>query len=297
MEGPGLCCPLANELAVKGPGKFMKIPKRLQPLIDAHMIEEVIGQLQSGKEAAVFVVRAKGQICCAKVYKEEKNRSFQHKAQYTEGRKVRGSRRARAMEKNSKYGRQERELEWQNTEVDALYLLGSVGVSVPRALGYYEGVLLLEMVTDADGNPAPRLNDIKLDAQSARDCYQFLVREAVKMLCAGYIHGDFSEFNVLAAHNGLVIIDLPQAIQATAQNAYGLFERDLVQLAAYFSQWAPEVLESRYPQEIWKLFEAGKLKPDSPLSGRFEESRKKADVNAVLEEIEDARQEELRKRR
>ncbi|RZA22867.1 MAG: serine protein kinase RIO [Proteobacteria bacterium] len=274
----------------------MKIPKRLQPLLDAHIIEDVIGKLQSGKEAEVYVVRAKGELCCAKVYKEENNRSFKQKTQYTEGRKVRSTRRARAMESSSRYGRQEREAEWQNTEVDALYLLASAGVRVPKPMEYYEGVLLLEMITDAEGNPAPRLNDVELTADQARVQHRFLIREAVKMLCAGLVHGDLSEFNVLSAKDGLVIIDLPQAIQATANNAFGLFERDFTQLSAFFGRFAPEILGSNYAKEIWLLFENGKLKPDSPLTGIIEEDKRKANVKAVLAEIEDAREEAMAKR-
>lgn len=260
------------------------------------MIEDVIGQLQSGKEAEVYVVRAEGQLCCAKIYKEENNRSFKQKTQYTEGRKVRSTRRARAMESSSRYGRQEREAEWQNTEVDALYLLAAAGVRVPKPLGYHEGVLLLQMITDEEGNPAPRLNDVDLTAEQARDYHLILIREVVKMLCSGLIHGDLSEFNVLVSGDGLVIIDLPQAIQATANNGFGLFERDLVQLAAFFGRFAPDIIETNYAKEIWKYFENGKLKPDTKLSGRFEGSNKKADVRSVLNEIEDAREEEMAKR-
>jgi RIO kinase 1 len=274
----------------------MKIPKRLQPLMDAHLIDDVIGKLQSGKEADVYIVRTNNDLCCAKVYKEENQRSFKQKTQYTEGRKVRNTRRARAMDSGSRFGRQEREAEWQNTEVDALYQLAAVGVRVPKPLEYYEGVLLLQMITDAEGNPAPRLNDVLLTAEQARDYHSILIRETVKMLCAGLIHGDLSEFNVLASKDGLVIIDLPQAIQATANNAFGLFQRDIVQLTAFFGRFCPEVLETNYAKEIWKLFENGKLKPDSVLSGKFEGDRKKADVRAVLEEIEDAREEASRRR-
>lgn len=274
----------------------MKIPKRLQPLVNAQMIEDVLGQLQSGKEAEVYIVQAEGRLCCAKIYKDAKNRSFKQKAQYTEGRKVRGSRRARAMESSSRYGRQEREAEWQNTEVDALYHLAAAGVRVPQPLGYYEGVLLLQMITDEEGQPAPRLSDVELTPELARHYHSVLVRETVKMLCAGLIHGDLSEFNVLVSQDGLVIIDLPQAIQATANNAFGLFERDLVQLAAYFGRVAPEILETQYAKEIWKHFENGRLKPDTPLTGLFQESGRKANVKAVLDEIEDAREEEMMRR-
>jgi len=274
----------------------MKIPKRLKPLVDAQMIERIVGQLQSGKEAEVYIVEAEGQLCCAKVYKDANNRSFKQKTQYTEGRKVRGSRRARAMESSSRYGRQEREAEWQNTEVDALYQLAAAGVQVPKPLGYYEGVLLLQMITDENGEPAPRLNDVQLTADEARAYHLVLIREAVKMLCAGLVHGDYSEFNILVSKDGLVIIDLPQAIQATANNAFGLFERDLIQLAAFLGRFAPEIMETNYAKEIWKIFENGKLKPDTKLTGLFEESRKKADVKAVLSEIEDAREEEMMRR-
>jgi RIO kinase 1 len=274
----------------------MKIPKRLQPLVQAHMIESVLGQLQSGKEAEVYIVQAEGQLCCAKIYKDANKRSFKQKTQYTEGRKVRGSRRARAMESGSRYGRQEREAEWQNTEVDALYQLAAAGVRVPKPLGYHEGVLLLQMITDEDGQPAPRLSDVEITPEQAREYHLVLLREAVKMLCSGLIHGDLSEFNVLLSRDGLVIIDLPQAIQATANNAFGLFERDLIQLAAFFGRVAPEILETNYAKEIWKLYENGKLKPDTPLTGHFEESSRKANVKAVLDEIEDAREEEMMRR-
>ncbi len=271
----------------------MKIPKRLQPLLEAHIIDDVLGKLQSGKEAEVYIVRAQGELCCAKVYKEENNRSFKQKTQYTEGRKVRNSRRARAMESNSRYGREEREADWHNTEVDALYLLSAAGVRVPKPMTFYEGVLLLEMVVDQEGNPAPRMNDVEFTKEEARAQHAFLVRESVKMLCAGLVHGDLSEFNVLASENGLVIIDLPQAIQATANNAGQLFERDLDQLKSFFGRFAPEVRDTRYAKEIWKLFVNGKLKPDSPVTGTFADDLRTANVKAVMAEIEDAREEAM----
>ena len=274
----------------------MRIPSRLEPLLHAEMIDEVVIQLQSGKEAEVYVVSCDGEYRCAKVYKEANSRTFKQKTQYTEGRKVRGSREARAMASKSRYGRQERESEWQNTEVDALRLLGEAGVRVPQTYGYFEGVLILQMITDADGEPAPRLNDVDLTPETARAFYLTLVREAVKMLCAGIVHGDLSEFNVLLAHDGLVIIDLPQAVQATANNAFGIFERDLTQLAAFFGRLAPDLMTTRYPKEIWKLYKNGKLRPDTPLTGKFEDDRKKADVGAILDEIEDARDDEMEKR-
>ncbi len=259
------------------------------------MIDDVVGQLQSGKEAEVYVVRSNDRYLCAKVYKEENSRTFKQKTQYTEGRKVRNSRQARAMEGKSKYGRKERESDWQNTEVEALSLLGAAGVKVPETYGYYEGVLLLQMITDAEGNPAPRLNDVKLTPEQAKEYHLTLIRESVLMLCAGIVHGDFSEFNVLVAHQGLIIIDLPQAVQATANNAFMIFERDLKQLSAFFGRYAPEVMKTEYAAEIWNLYKHGKLRPDSKLTGTFAQSTKKANVKDVLGEIEAARDDAMEK--
>lgn len=274
----------------------MKVPDRLIPHLNIGQIQEVLGRLQSGKEADVYLVVRDGKVCCAKVYKEANNRTFKAKAQYTEGRKSRDSRQARAMSKNSKFGRQERESEWQNTEVEALYRLAEANVRVPKPLSFYEGVLLLEMVVDADDGPAPRLNDVDLTAEQARTYHQFMIRQVVMMLCAGIVHGDLSEFNILVAKDGLVIIDLPQAVQSTANNAYRIFERDLTQLAAFFGRAAPEILQTSYAKEIWKLYESGKLLPESPLTGRVAESTRKVNVGAVLDEIGDAREEAFDKR-
>jgi RIO kinase 1 len=260
------------------------------------MIDDVVGKLQSGKEAEVYVVRTGEKYLCAKVYKDENARSFKQKTQYTEGRKVRGSRQARAMDGKSKYGRKERESAWQNTEVDALVLLGAAGVKVPQTYGYYEGVLLLEMIIDIEGNPAPRLNDVKLTPELAKEYHMVLVRQAVMMLCAGLVHGDYSEFNVLVSQNGLVIIDLPQVVQATANNAFGIFERDLRQLSAFFGRVAPEILQNEYPKEIWNFYKHSKLKPDTKLTGRFAQSTHTANVREVLGEIEAARDDDLIRR-
>ncbi|NBQ52319.1 MAG: serine protein kinase RIO [Proteobacteria bacterium] len=275
----------------------MKTPMRLLPLLQADLIDDVVGQLQSGKEAEVYLVRAEGVIRCAKVYKEANHRTFKQKTQYTEGRKIRNSRKARAMEGNSKYGRKEREFEWQNTEVDTLYLLAAAGVQVPQPLAFYEGVLLLEMVADREGNPAPRLSDVSLTSEQSRAFFQVVIRQAVRMLCAGIVHGDLSEFNILLSHKGLVIIDLPQAVQATANNAFSIFERDLLQLAAFFGRAAPEIKKTNYAKEIWQLYRNGKLHPDTDLTGQFADSSKTANVGEVLAEIDEAREEALLKRR
>jgi RIO kinase 1 len=272
----------------------MKIPKSLEPLLQDGLIDEVLGQLMSGKEAEVYVVRSQGEICCAKAYKEASQRSFQKQSQYMEGRKVRNSRRSRAMEKHSRFGRKEQEAAWQNAEVDALYRLAAAGVRVPRPYSFSEGVLLMELVVDGAGEVAPRLNDLQLDAALAREYHCLLIEQVVRMLCAGLVHGDLSEFNVLVAGDGPVIIDLPQAIDAAGNNNAGrLFARDVDNLAAYFGQFAPELLTTAYAEEIWHLYEKGKLHPESTLTGRFASSDKAADVRGVLREIDDSRKEAM----
>jgi RIO kinase 1 len=272
----------------------MKIPKSLEPLLQDGLIDEVLGQLMSGKEAEVYVVRSNGEICCAKAYKEVKLRSFHKQTQYTEGRKVRNSRRSRAMEKHSRFGRKEQEAAWQNAEVDALYRLAAAGVRVPRPYSFCEGVLLMELVVDAAGGVAPRLNDLQLNAAQAREYHRLLIEQVVRMLCAGLVHGDLSEFNVLVAGDGPVIIDLPQAIDAAGNNNAGrLFARDVDNLAAYFGQFAPELLATAYAEEIWHLYEKGELHPASTLTGCFASTEKAADVRGVLREIDDSRKEAL----
>lgn len=274
----------------------MRPPERLQPLIDAELIDEVVGQLQSGKEAEVYLVLCDGVLRCAKVYKGIHDRTFKHKSKYTEGRKARNSRHARAMDSKSRFGEKERDAAWQNYEVEALTQLAAAGVRVPQTFGYYEGVLLLELVHDEDGNPAPRLNDIHLSPEDARAFHLLLVRESVLMLCAGLVHGDYSEFNVLMSHAGPVIIDLPQAVQATSSTAFAIFERDLTQLSAYFSRFAPDVWPNDYPKEIWALFKTGKLRPDSVLTGKVPQSTGITDVSAVLDEVREAYEAEMFRR-
>jgi RIO kinase 1 len=272
----------------------MKIPRRLEPLLQDGLIDEVLGQLMSGKEAEVYVVRSKGEIRCAKAYKEVNQRSFHKQTQYMEGRKGRNSRRSRAMEKHSRFGRKEQEAAWQNAEVDALYRLADAGVRVPRPYSFCEGVLLMELVVDGAGAVAPRLNDLQLNATLAREYHGLLIAQVVRMLCAGLVHGDLSEFNVLVAGDGPVIIDLPQAIDAAGNNNAGrLFARDVDNLAAYFGQFAPELLATAYAEEIWHLYERGELHPESILTGRFASSEKEADVHGVMREIEDSRKEAL----
>lgn len=276
----------------------MKIPEKLQPLLQDGLIDEALGQLMSGKESEVYVVRCGGEIRCAKVYKEIEQRSFHKQTQYTEGRKVRNSRRSRAIEKHSKYGRKEQEVVWQHAEVDALVRLAAAGVRVPKPYSLYEGVLLMELVVDATGEVAPRLNDLRLSKTLALQYHRFLIDEVVRMLCAGLIHGDLSEFNILVAADGPVIIDLPQVVDAVGNNnAKRLFLRDVDNLAAYFGQFAPELLTTAFAEEIWNRYENGDLLPGAALTGKFIGSTKAADVDVVLQEIEDVRQEALDRER
>ena len=271
----------------------MKIPKRIQPLIEDGLIDEVLRQLMSGKEATVYVVRCGTEIRCAKVYKEAGKRSFKQAVQYREGRKVRNSRRSRAMEKGSKFGRDEQEDLWQSAEVDAMFRLAKAGVRVPVPYGCFDGVLIMELVTDDNGEVAPRLNDVVLTAEQARQDHDAIIKDVVRMLCEGLVHGDLSEFNVLVDSHGPVIIDLPQAVDAAANNnAEWMFERDVNNMRNYYGMFAPELLETKYAKEIWALFEAGKLTPDTELTGEFEEPTEAADVDSVLQEIKDAFEEE-----
>ena len=264
----------------------MKIPNRLKPLVEDGLVDEVIRQLMSGKEAMVFVVRCGEEVRCAKVYKEANKRSFRQSVSYTEGRKVKNSRQARAMEKGSRYGRKAQEEAWQNAEVDALYRLAAAGVRVPKPYNFHEGVLLMELVADDSGNAAPRLNDLVLTPEQAREYHHALVTQVVRMLCAGVVHGDLSEYNVLVGSDGPVIIDLPQAIDAAGnKHASSMLERDVENLANYFGRFAPALRKTDYGKEIWSLYEKGELHTEVKLTGRFERIEKPADLGGVMREI------------
>jgi RIO kinase 1 len=274
----------------------MKIPAGLQELIDDGVIDEVIRSLKSGKEATVYLVRSGTQTRCAKVYRDMSQRSFQKRAQYQEGRKVRGSRQARAMNKSTRFGRKEQEAAWKNAEVDALYQLVAAGVRVPQPYGYFNGVLLMELVTDAEGRPAPRLGEVDLPAETAREYHAFLMRQVVRMLSIGLIHGDLSEFNVLVAPDGPVIIDLPQAVNAAGNNAaFAMLERDVNNIRATLGRFAPELLATEFAREMWALFESGELQPESVLTGNFERDDSASDPGSVMLVIDDAREEALRR--
>lgn len=275
----------------------MKIPKRLEPLFEDGLIDAVTRQLMSGKEAMVFVVRCGDNARCAKVYKEADKRSFRQAVDYTEGRRTKNSRKARAINKGTRYGRQVQEQAWQSAEVDALYRLAAAGVRVPTPYNFHEGVLLMELVTDAEGNPAPRLNDVALSAQDAHAHHAELMRQVVRMLSAGIVHGDLSEYNVLIAAEGPVIIDLPQAVDAAGNNhAKTMLLRDVRNLTTYFGRYAPELLATDYGREIWALYEDGALHPQVELTGAYVASTAPVDLEAIMVEIEDARAEDAARR-
>ena len=248
----------------------------------------------SGKEATVYLVRCGDDVRCAKVYKDVATRSFKQAVQYQEGRKVRNSRRQRAMDKGSRFGRNEQEKVWQSAEVDALYKLRDAGVRVPEAYGCFDGVLLMELITDADGEVAPRLNDILVPEERVLEDHATMMRYVLRMLCVGLVHGDLSEFNVLMSADGPVIIDLPQAVDASGNNhAPTMLARDVANMTRYYAQYRPELAETRYAEELWALFEAGALHPDMQLSGKYERSHDEVDVDSVLKQIEAAYQEEM----
>lgn len=275
----------------------MKVPQRLAPLVEEGLVDEVLSQLMSGKEATVYVVRCGDSVRCAKVYKDAKQRSFKNAVSYTEGRKVKNSRQARAMEKGTRYGRQMQEEAWQNAEVDALFRLANAGVRVPQPYICTDGVLLMELVTAADGQVAPRLNDVELTAESALEHHAYLINQVVRMLCAGVIHGDLSEYNILMAASGPVIIDLPQAVDAAGNNeAAAMLSRDVQNLAVYFGQFAPQLLTMAYAKEIWQHYVAGTLTPETPLTGFVAADTSPVDMAGLLQEIEDTRREEQERR-
>jgi RIO kinase 1 len=279
------------------PTETMKVPKGLQPLIDDGVIDEVVRSLKSGKEATVYIVRSGQHLRCAKVYRDMAQRSFQRRAQYQEGRKVRGSRETRAMSRGTRFGRKEQEQEWKNAEVDALYRLVAADVRVPRPFGYFNDVLMMELVTDASGDPAPRLGEVELTAETAREYHDFLIRQIVRMLSVGLIHGDLSEFNVLLASEGPVIIDLPQVVNASGNNAaFAMLERDVNNIRSCLGRFAPELLQTEFAREMWSLYEQGELRPGSPLTGVLARDEAPVDAAGVMQVIEDARDEAIRRR-
>jgi RIO kinase 1 len=271
----------------------MKTPKRLQSLLEEGLIDSVMRQLMSGKEATVYVVRCAGETLCAKIYKDATQRSFRQAVDYTENRKVKNSRQARAMAKGTRFGRESQEAAWRSAEVDALYRLAAAGVRVPAPRNFYEGVLLMELVTDEHGDAAPRLNDVIFTPEDAVVYHDALIGEVVRMLCAGIVHGDLSEFNILLAADGPVIIDLPQAVDAAGNNhANRMLLRDVENLRDFFGRFEPSLLVTDYGNEVWDLYARGLLTPESPLTGRFEHRTGPVDVRDVIAVIEDAQVQE-----
>jgi len=271
----------------------MKTPKRLQSLLEEGLIDSVVRQLMSGKEATVYVVRCAGETLCAKIYKDATQRSFRQAVDYTENRKVKNSRQARAMAKGSRFGRESQEAAWRSAEVDALHRLAAAGVRVPAPRNFYEGVLLMELVTDENGDAAPRLNDVILSPEDALVYHGALITEVVRMLCTGIVHGDLSEFNILLAADGPVIIDLPQAVDAAGNNhANRMLLRDVENLRDFFGRFEPSLLATDYGSEIWDLYARGLITPDSPLTGQFEHRTGAVDVRDVIAVIEDAQVQE-----
>lgn len=276
---------------------IMKPPKRLQSLIEEGLIDTVVRQLMSGKEALVYVVRCGEDTRCAKVYKEATQRSFRQAVDYTENRKVKNSRQARAMAKGTRFGREAQEAAWQSAEVDALYRLAGAGVRVPKPYNFHDGVLLMELVTDEHGDAAPRLNDVAFTPEQARMHHATLVTEVVRMLSAGVVHGDLSEFNILLGADGPVIIDLPQAVDAAGNNhAQRMLLRDVANLRAFFGQFAPELLPTEFGHEIWDLYTRGLLHPETPLTGLFKRKLTAVDLGSVMREIDDSRADEAARR-
>jgi RIO kinase 1 len=275
----------------------MKAPPRLRSLLEEGLIDAVQRQLMSGKEAMVYVVRCGDEIRCAKVYKEATQRSFRQAVDYTENRKVKNTRQARAMAKGTRFGRQAQEAAWQSAEVDALYRLAAAGVRVPKPYNFHDGVLLMELVADAQGDAAPRLNDLEFTPEDARAHHGTLLKEVVRMLCAGIVHGDLSEFNILLGADGPVIIDLPQAVDAAGNNhASRMLLRDVGNLRSFFGRFAPDLLKAEHGPEIWDLYQRGMLHPDTPLTGRYERKQGAVDLSSVMREIDDARAEEAARR-
>jgi RIO kinase 1 len=270
----------------------VRTPKRLEPLVKEGLIDGVIRQLMSGKEATVYVVRCGDETRCAKVYKDANKRSFRQAALYQEGRKTKNSRQARAIQKGTRYGRKMQEEAWQTVEVDTLYRLAAAGVRVPRPYGFFHGVVLMELLTDAQGNAAPRLNDLVLSPELALAYHATLIRQIVRMLCAGVIHGDLSEYNVLVDREGPVIIDLPQAVNAAGNNnAASMLQRDADNITTYFSRFAPSLASTQFGKEIWSLYERGALHEQVALTGHVAANTRIADVAGVMREISDVQAE------
>jgi RIO kinase 1 len=275
----------------------MKVPESLAPLMDAGVIQQVVQPLMSGKEAACYIVVARERYCVAKVYKEAMNRSFRQRSDYTEGRKVKNSRSARALAKRSKYGSAVAEDQWRSAEAETLFRLYAAGVIVPEPIDFYEGVLLMALVTDHNGRPAPRVVDCTFTPKEALTIYEFLLTQVIKMLLNGIVHGDLSDFNVLMSETGPVIIDFPQATDpANNRNAKKLLIRDVDNLRDLFARYNPKLQNRQDGLELYTLFETNKLQLDTRLTGKVKRSNKRANTRSLLQELEAVEREARRQR-
>jgi len=275
----------------------MRTPDSLLTLVDEGLVDEVLRPLMSGKEAQVYLVRCGGELRVAKVYKEAQHRSFKQRAEYTEGRNVRNTRDQRAMTKRTAHGRAQDESAWRTAEVDMIYRLRAAGVRVPVPYNFVDGVLIMELVTDAQGEPAPRLGDVRLDRETAVEVFDHLLSEVVRMLAAGVVHGDLSDFNVLLGSDGPVIIDFPQSVNASGnQNARKLLLRDVDNLHDFLARFIPGRRPPPFAQEMWQLYERGELTADTKLRGTYNAPRNQAHTGEVLSLIADADYDERRRR-
>jgi len=271
--------------------------ERLTALLDIGVVDEIVRPLMSGKEAEVFLVVSQGERRVAKLYKESTSRSFKHRAEYTEGRRTKNTRQQRAMSRRSKYGREQEEAAWRSAEVDAIYRLRAAGVRVPEPYDFVDGILIMELIAGIDGEPAPRLVDVSLGRDEAEATHLQLIREITRMLCAGLVHGDLSDFNVLMTPAGPVIIDFPQAVDAaTNNNARKMLLRDVRNVTSFLARFSPRLHKTKYGEEMWALYEQGKLAPDTELTGRFEKPKRGVDLMGILDEIYAAEVEERRRR-
>ena len=275
----------------------MRVPSSLMPLMDQGVIEEVIRPVQSGKEAEVFLVISRGERCIAKVYKDTQSRSFKHRSQYTEGRQTRNTRDQRAMSRRTRYGRGEEEQAWRSKEVDVLERLQSTAVPVPRLYDFIDGVLVMEMIVDENGEPAPRLADVNLHPDEARELFFILLHGVKCMLCVGVVHGDLSDFNVLLTARGPVIIDFPQAVDpAHNRNARRLLIRDVRNLTSFLARFVPNLRRTKYGEEMWDLYERGELTPETRLTGKVKRKSGAVDLDSLMAEIASANEEDKKRR-
>ncbi len=275
----------------------MRIPASLSTLFDCGAIDDVVRPLMSGKEAQVYLVVSGGNPAVAKVYKDAHNRTFKHRAVYTEGRKVRNSRDQRAIDNRSKHGRHQDEAAWRSTEVDMIRRLHAAGVRVPVPSHFIDGVLVMELIVDGEGNPAPRLGDVGFEPEMAIAIHERLIREVIKMLCAGVVHGDLSEFNVLLGADGPVVIDFPQSIDsAHNSNARRLLLRDVDNLHRFLTRSMPTTRRIPYAEEMWHLYEQNLLTPETRLSGTYRAPKTRNDMKTVFALIDDANRDERRRR-